>query len=169
MQENKLTKSYKYAPINGKRKCHQRPRWGCGNYVRILFQRRVILLSAGLQMIYFAAFTTQMRNPPLTYYPVSQTLRYRLVRGTGRNSAVIPKKLAPTIGISIDHRRKNHSLEGLQLQGPYLPIAREKPIVELVKLKSSKAYDKLCVERMNTRHIGAKLKKVVEAEKEEKK
>ncbi|CAN6707144.1 unnamed protein product [Malus baccata var. baccata] len=53
-----------------------------------------------------------------------------------------------------------------QLQGPYLPIAREKPTVELVKvtdeLKSFKAYDKLHVERMNTRHIGAKLKKVLE-------
>ncbi|KAM1160880.1 hypothetical protein TB2_000028 [Malus domestica] len=29
-------------------------------------------------------------------------------------SARIPKKLAPTIGISVDHRRKNRSLEGLQ-------------------------------------------------------
>uniref|UniRef100_A0A453RWM0 Uncharacterized protein n=1 Tax=Aegilops tauschii subsp. strangulata TaxID=200361 RepID=A0A453RWM0_AEGTS len=30
-------------------------------------------------------------------------------------SAGIPKKLAPTIGISVDHRRKNRSLEGMQL------------------------------------------------------
>jgi hypothetical protein len=29
-------------------------------------------------------------------------------------AAGIPKKLAPTIGISVDHRRKNKSLEGLQ-------------------------------------------------------
>ncbi|XP_068317158.1 large ribosomal subunit protein eL13z-like [Pyrus communis] len=60
-----------------------------------------------------------------------------------------------------------------QLQGPYLPIAREKPTVELVKvtneLKSFKAYDKLRVEKMNTRHIGARLKKAAKAEKEEKK
>jgi hypothetical protein len=28
-------------------------------------------------------------------------------------SAGIPKKLAPTIGISVDHRRKNISLDGL--------------------------------------------------------
>ena len=126
-------------------------------------------------------------------------------------SAGIPKKLAPTIGISVDHRRKNRSLEGLQanvqrlktykaklvvfprrakqfkagdspaeelanatqLHAPYLPIAREKPTVELVKvtdeLKSFKAYDKLRVERMNKRHVGARLKKAAEAEKEEKK
>ncbi|BBG98466.1 breast basic conserved 1 [Prunus dulcis] len=126
-------------------------------------------------------------------------------------SAGIPKKLAPTIGIAVDHRRKNRSLEGLQanvqrlktykaklvvfprragkfkagdsapeelanatqLQGSYLPIAREKPSVELVKvtddLKSFKAYDKLRVERMNQRHVGARLKKAAEAEKEEKK
>lgn len=60
-----------------------------------------------------------------------------------------------------------------QLQGSYLPIAREKPSVELVKvtddLKSFKAYDKLRVERMNQRHVGARLKKAAEAEKEEKK
>ncbi|KAB2622552.1 60S ribosomal protein L13 [Pyrus ussuriensis x Pyrus communis] len=60
-----------------------------------------------------------------------------------------------------------------QPQGPYLPIACEKPTIELVKvtneLKSFKAYDKLRVERMNTRHIGAMLKKAVEAEKEDKK
>ncbi|KAL5067482.1 hypothetical protein RYX36_018369, partial [Vicia faba] len=29
-------------------------------------------------------------------------------------AAGIPKKLAPTIGIAIDHRHKNHFLEGLQ-------------------------------------------------------
>lgn len=60
-----------------------------------------------------------------------------------------------------------------QLQGSYLPITREKPSVELVKvtddLKSFKAYDKLRVERMNQRHVGARLKKAAEAEKEEKK
>lgn len=60
-----------------------------------------------------------------------------------------------------------------QVQGPYMPIVRERPAVELVKvtdeLKSFKAYDKLRVERTNTRHIGARLKRAAEAEKEEKK
>ena len=60
-----------------------------------------------------------------------------------------------------------------QVQGPYMPIAREKPTVELVKvtdeMKSFKAYDKLRVERTNKRHVGARMKKAAEAEKEEKK
>lgn len=54
-----------------------------------------------------------------------------------------------------------------------MPIVREKPTVELVKvtqeMKSFKAYDKLRLERTNERHVGARLKKAAEAEKEEKK
>lgn len=54
-----------------------------------------------------------------------------------------------------------------------MPISREKPLVELVKvtddMKSFKAYNKLRVERTNERHIGARLKKAAEAEKEDKK
>lgn len=54
-----------------------------------------------------------------------------------------------------------------------MPITLEKPTVELVKvtpeMKSVKAYNKLRVERMNTRHVGARLKKAAEAEKEDKK
>ena len=60
-----------------------------------------------------------------------------------------------------------------QVQGQYMPIVREKPSVELVKvtddMKSFKAYYKLRLERMNQRHVGARLKKAAEAEKEEKK
>ncbi|XP_039048315.1 60S ribosomal protein L13-1-like [Hibiscus syriacus] len=126
-------------------------------------------------------------------------------------AAGISKKLAPTVGIAVDHRRKNRSLEGLQanvqrlktykaklvvfprrarkfkagdstaeelatatqVQGSYMPISCEKPSVELVKvtegMKSFKAYNKLRIERMNERHIGARLKKAAEAEKEDKK
>ncbi|RDX84325.1 hypothetical protein CR513_34639, partial [Mucuna pruriens] len=116
-------------------------------------------------------------------------------------AAGIPKKLAPTIGIAVDHRRKNRSLESLQanvqrlktykaklvagdstpeelanatqVQGSYLPIVREKPSVELVKvtdeMKAVKAYYKLRLERTNKRHYGARLKKAAEAEKEDKK
>lgn len=54
-----------------------------------------------------------------------------------------------------------------------MPIVREKPAVELVKItnemKSFSAYAKLRVERMNQRHVGARMKKAAEAEKEEKK
>nr|GMC93092.1 60S ribosomal protein L13-1-like [Ipomoea batatas]GMC98680.1 60S ribosomal protein L13-1-like [Ipomoea batatas] len=147
-----------------------------------------------------------------------QTLKYNMKVRAGRGfsleelkAAGIPKKLAPTIGISVDHRRRNSSLEGLQanaqrlktykaklvvfprrarkikagdstpeelatatqVNGPYLPILREKASVELVKItddmKSFKAYDKLRVEQMNERHIGARAKRAAEAEKEDKK
>ncbi|KAI3751884.1 hypothetical protein L2E82_22975 [Cichorium intybus] len=147
-----------------------------------------------------------------------QTLKYNMKLREGRGfsleelkGAGIPKKLAPTIGIAVDHRRRNRSLEGLQaniqrlktfkaklvifprrarktkagdstpeelasatqIQGPVLPIVREKAAVELVKItdemKSFNAYSKLRVERTNKRHLGARLKRAAEAEKEEKK
>jgi len=60
-----------------------------------------------------------------------------------------------------------------QVQGQYLPIAREKPSLELIKvtdeMKAFNAYNKLRLERTNQRHVGARLKKAAEAEKEEKK
>ncbi|KAJ6840703.1 60S ribosomal protein L13-1-like isoform X1 [Iris pallida] len=124
--------------------------------------------------------------------------------------AGIPKKWAPTVGISVDHRRKNRSLEGLQANvqrlkeyksklvifprrsgkiksgdssaeeltsatqvQEYMPITREKPTVSVVKvteeMKAFRAYQKLRVERTNQRHLGARLKRAAEAEKEEKK
>ncbi|CAL9068481.1 unnamed protein product [Musa banksii] len=173
---------------------------------------------------------------PLRPIVQCQTLKYNMKSRSGRGftleelkAAGIPKKLAPTIGIAVDHRRKNRSLEGLQanvqrlktykaklvifprrtrkfkasaanslprllamlklslagdsspeelatatqVQGPYLPIVREQPSVELVKvtdeMKSFKAYAKLRVERMNERQVGVRMKKAAEAEKEEKK
>ncbi|URD96426.1 60S ribosomal protein L13 [Musa troglodytarum] len=150
---------------------------------------------------------------PLRPIVQCQTLKYNMKSRAGRGftleelkAAGIPKKLAPTIGIAVDHRRKNRSLEGLQanvqrlktykaklvifprragdsapeeltaatqVAGQYMPIVREKPSVELVKvtdeMKSFKAYAKLRVERMNERQVGARLKKAAEAEKEEKK
>lgn len=60
-----------------------------------------------------------------------------------------------------------------QVQGDYMPITREKPTVELVKvtdeMKSFRAYAKLRLERMNKKHAGARLKRAAEAEKEDKK
>ncbi|KAF3660079.1 60S ribosomal protein L13-1 [Capsicum annuum] len=129
----------------------------------------------------------------------------------GQTAAGIPKKLARTIGIAVDHRRRNRSLEGLQInaqriktykakivifprvakevkagdssaeelaratqvQGPYMPVVREQPGIELLKvtdeMKSFDAYNKLRIERTNARHIGVRLKRAAEAEKEEKK
>jgi len=50
-----------------------------------------------------------------------QTVKYNMKRRVGRGftleelkEAGIPAKLAPTIGIAVDHRRRNRSLEGLQ-------------------------------------------------------
>ncbi|GAV79620.1 LOW QUALITY PROTEIN: Ribosomal_L13e domain-containing protein, partial [Cephalotus follicularis] len=145
-----------------------------------------------------------------------QTLKYNMKERAGKGftleelkSAGIPKKLAFTIGISVDHRGKNRSLESLQANvwrlktykgkfvffprraltfkasdsSPeelatvtqvwvYMPIVREKPFVDLVKfteeMNSLKAYNKLRVEWMNELHVGARMKKAAEAEKEEK-
>ena len=59
------------------------------------------------------------------------------------------------------------------VHGDYMPITREKPVVELVKvtdeMKAFKAYQKLRLEQTNKRHHGARLKKAAEAEKDEKK
>ncbi|KAI3929685.1 hypothetical protein MKX01_025853, partial [Papaver californicum] len=44
-------------------------------------------------------------------------------------SAGIPKKLAPTIGISVDHRRRNSSLEGLQTNVQRLKTYKAKLVV----------------------------------------
>lgn len=44
-------------------------------------------------------------------------------------AAGIPKKLAPTIGIAVDHRRKNRSLEGLQANVQRLKTYKAKLVV----------------------------------------
>ncbi|XP_057800724.1 60S ribosomal protein L13-1 [Salvia miltiorrhiza] len=155
---------------------------------------------------------------PLRPVVRGQTLKYNMKVRAGRGfsleelkAAGIAKKLAPTIGIAVDHRRRNSSLEGFQtnvqrlktfkaklvvfprrarkvkagdsspeelatatqVTGPFLPIVREKPNVELVKItqdmKSFKAYDKLRLERTNARHVGVRAKRAAEAEKEDKK
>ncbi|KAH9616294.1 hypothetical protein KSS87_000893 [Heliosperma pusillum] len=155
---------------------------------------------------------------PLRPVVHGQTLKYNMKLRAGRGfsleelkGAGIPKKQAPTIGIAVDHRRRNRSLEGLQtnvqrlktykaklvvfprnakkikagdstpeelatatqVHGELLPIVREQPSIELVKvtneMKSFNAYAKLRLERTNKRHQGARLKRAAEAEKEDKK
>ena len=60
-----------------------------------------------------------------------------------------------------------------QIHGEYMPIVREKPTVDPVKvteeMKSFRAYAKLRLERMNKKHAGARLKRAAEAEKEDEK
>ena len=56
-------------------------------------------------------------RPTVHCQTVKYNHRLRLGRGFTLDElkmAKISKKLAPTIGISVDHRRKNRSLEGLQ-------------------------------------------------------
>ncbi|KAJ6839441.1 60S ribosomal protein L13-1-like isoform X1 [Iris pallida] len=154
---------------------------------------------------------------PLRPLVQCQTLKYNMKTRAGRGftleeleMAGIPKKWAPTVGIAVDHRRKNRSLEGLQANAQrlkeykaklvifprrsgkfkngdssaeeltsatqvqeYMPITWEKPTVSVVKvteeMKAFRAYQKLRLERTNKRHLGARLKRAAEAEKDEKK
>ncbi|KAJ6750066.1 hypothetical protein OIU85_000673 [Salix viminalis] len=117
---------------------------------------------------------------PLRPVVHGQTLKYNMKVRAGRGfsleelkAAGIPKKLAPTIGIAAGDSAPEELATATQVQGCFMPIALEKPSVELVKvteeMKSFKAYDKLRVERTNARHVGARLKRAAEAEKEEKK
>jgi len=60
-----------------------------------------------------------------------------------------------------------------QVQVDHMPIVREMPTMELVKLTSDmklfNAYDKIRLEGINKRHAGVRAKRAAEAEKEEKK
>lgn len=65
-----------------------------------------------------------------------QTLKYNMKARAGRGfsleelkAAGIPKKLAPTIGIAVDHRRKNRSLEGLQANIQRLKTYKAKLVI----------------------------------------
>ncbi|KAF2306633.1 hypothetical protein GH714_019930 [Hevea brasiliensis] len=73
---------------------------------------------------------------PLRPIVHGQTLKYNMKLRAGRGfsleelkAAGIPKKLAPTIGIAVDHRRKNRSLEGLQANVQRLKTYKAKLVV----------------------------------------
>ncbi|KAF9599346.1 hypothetical protein IFM89_036803 [Coptis chinensis] len=73
---------------------------------------------------------------PLRPIVHGQTLKYNMKVRAGRGfsleelkAAGIPKKLAPTIGISVDHRRRNRSLEGLQANVQRLKTFKAKLVV----------------------------------------
>jgi large subunit ribosomal protein L13e len=78
----------------------------------------------------------------------SQTVRYNSKQRAGRGftleelkEAGIPSKLAPTIGIAVDHRRKNRSLEGLQENVARLKAYKAKLLVFPRRSKKPKAGD----------------------------
>ncbi|GLJ29300.1 hypothetical protein SUGI_0577710 [Cryptomeria japonica] len=73
---------------------------------------------------------------PLRPMVHGQTQRYNMKVRAGRGfsleelkAAGIPKKLAPTIGISVDHRHRNRSLEGLQANVQRLKTYKAKLVV----------------------------------------
>jgi len=73
---------------------------------------------------------------PLRPIVHGQTQKYNMKIRAGRGfsleelkAAGIPKKYAPTIGIAVDHRRKNHSLEGLQTNVQRLKTYKAKLVV----------------------------------------
>ena len=77
-----------------------------------------------------------------------QTVRYNTKSKLGRGftleelkEAGVPAKLAPTIGIAVDHRRKNRSLEGLQANVARLKAYRSSLVVFPRDAKKPKAGD----------------------------
>jgi len=85
---------------------------------------------------------------PLRPIVQCQTLKYNMKSRAGRGftleelkAAGIPKKLAPTIGISVDHRRKNKSLEGLQANVQRLKTYKAKLVIFPRRARKVKAGD----------------------------
>ncbi|XP_047333098.1 60S ribosomal protein L13-1-like [Impatiens glandulifera] len=77
-----------------------------------------------------------------------QTLKYNMKQRQGRGfsleelkAAGITKKLAPTIGIAFDHRRRNSSLEGLQANVQRLKTYKAKLVVYPRRTRKFKAGD----------------------------
>ncbi|KAF7101677.1 hypothetical protein CFC21_102940 [Triticum aestivum] len=92
---------------------------------------------------------------PLRPIVQCQTRKYNMKARAGRGftleelkllscmflSAGIPKKLAPTIGISVDHRRKNRSLEGMQSNIQRLKTYKAKLVIFPRRARKVKAGD----------------------------
>uniref|UniRef100_A0A804QYV6 60S ribosomal protein L13 n=1 Tax=Zea mays TaxID=4577 RepID=A0A804QYV6_MAIZE len=127
---------------------------------------------------------------PLRPIVQCQTLKYNMKSRAGRGftleelkAAGIPKKLAPTIGISVDHRRKNKSLEGLQANVQRLKTYKAKLVIFPRRAHKVKAGDSTPEELATATQVqgdympftrGEKrsvevVKKAAEAEKEDKK
>lgn len=84
----------------------------------------------------------------------SQTTRYNMKVRSGRGftldelkEAGIPAKFAPTIGICVDHRRKNKSLESLQVNVQRLKAYKTKLILFPRNMKKPKAADSSAEDR----------------------
>ncbi|XP_076954647.1 large ribosomal subunit protein eL13y-like [Bidens hawaiensis] len=89
-----------------------------------------------------------------------QTLKYNMKLREGRGfsleelkAAGIPKKLAPTIGIVVDHRRRNLSLEGLQANVQRLKTYKAKLLVFPRRASKIKAGDSTTEELANATQV----------------
>ncbi|XP_042015131.1 60S ribosomal protein L13-1-like [Salvia splendens] len=85
---------------------------------------------------------------PLRPVVRGQTLKYNMKVRAGRGfsleelkAAGIAKKLAPTIGIAVDHRRRNSSLEGFQKNVQRLKTFKAKLVVFPRRARKVKAGD----------------------------
>ncbi|GBF98769.1 60S ribosomal protein L13-like [Raphidocelis subcapitata] len=77
-----------------------------------------------------------------------QTVKYNAKTRLGRGftlaelkEAGVPAKLAPTIGISVDHRRRNRSLEGLQANVARLKAYRSNLVIFPRDAKKPKKFE----------------------------
>merc|ERR1719422_2194346 len=70
---------------------------------------------------------------PVVHPPTQRhNMKLRLGRGftlEELKEAKIPRKLAPTIGIAVDHRRKNRSMESLQMNVERLKLYKSKLLI----------------------------------------
>ena len=98
-----------------------------------------------------------------------QTVKYNTKTRLGRGfsleelrEAGIPIKFAPTIGISVDHRRKNRSLEGLQANVNRLKAYRSNVVIFPRNAKKPKAFEASLDAKNVAQHKGAVLPVVAE-------
>ncbi|XP_051201205.1 large ribosomal subunit protein eL13y [Lolium perenne] len=109
---------------------------------------------------------------PLRPVVQCQTLKYNMKARAGRGftleelkAAGIPKKLAPTIGISVDHRRKNKSLEGLQSNVSRLKTYKAKLVIFPRCARKVKAGDSTPEELANATQVHGDYMPITRGEK----
>ncbi|XP_004509537.1 large ribosomal subunit protein eL13z-like [Cicer arietinum] len=97
---------------------------------------------------------------PLRPIVHGQTVKYNMKLRSGKGfsleelkAANIPKKLAPTIGIAVDHRRRNRSLESLQTNVQRLKTYKAKLVVFPRRARKVKAGDSSPEERANATQV----------------
>eukprot|EP00252_Welwitschia_mirabilis_P013225 TRINITY_DN2915_c0_g1_i1.p1 TRINITY_DN2915_c0_g1~~TRINITY_DN2915_c0_g1_i1.p1 ORF type:complete len:208 (-),score=39.58 TRINITY_DN2915_c0_g1_i1:387-1010(-) len=94
---------------------------------------------------------------PVVHCPTREyNMKVRAGRGFSLEelkAAGIPKKLAPTIGITVDHRRKNRSLESLQSNVQRLKTYKAKLVVFPRKAKQFKVGDSTPEELANATQV----------------